>query len=903
MAVTNAIIKAGEKALTKGSEKAIEKATTKAITKATEQAVNKAITKSVTRGLTGAGVSSLAPKAGSTLDGILGRSSGLTLPEPKITIPTLAENAKALFPDENISTIGGMIQKFDGSNLDKIYKNKGLSKKSYDTLKEGAREAAGIMNPVEDMNALGITSKSGLPTLNRDQYYYDTLGSMRNADGSKSKYVSGADVPEYMQNHLSNNTNGKQNDSILRELFNDDTSDLNELYDRYEKLAQGANANEIYTPENIDMGVEIMGKEGKMAEQDFADRLFRGKKDINITKSSSGAKNIKVSRPKSTLGVEDAVAETPKTTNPDLANQIAELRSQIGSTGGSGAGMGNNGGGGMATELPGSEGFNVKLKTGDTTNIRVAPEAIGSTKQQRAIRKLDDMTAKSMNASAKQYRGLVGKSGSIDGHYKTVAERIRAEKIDQANVAQKAQSALSLREDIKQQGLQYAEANGVTLDLSGIDNTIGLSATQKRKMAELGLGLDEMLGGTGVVTPTQAEDIYKTLRDYAYNWSDSKDALTKMAGNACEKEAEAVRNMIDNTMDNINVDYKTSLLEEAAKNGEDPAYLRKLAGKKDFKFSDLRRDQSDWIAINDLAGNKIKSEPTLNVFGVDTGMPNPLSSGAEKIREKFYERQAYGGGGAGGNMGGGSVPPTGGSGAENNINFETIAGGRAGTLGNLLGKAKSAGLVGAGVLGGMMLGGGGGGGSTGGSSDFANMYNPNMGADAEPEIDPYQTLTIGGYSYDQLEAGYTAALMAGDSDAAKLIANMMGMLDDKVKRYQDAKENSSSSSGIAGKQRAALNVLSGLMQNYNAQGPVGGRFTQFMNALTGGGYNPAVSAYDSGASGSLGTIIKALGDTGALSEGDQRRALELLPKTTDNEQAAKMKYQQLIQILQGAGAQ
>lgn len=902
MAITNAIIKAGEKALTKGSEKAIEKATTKAITKATEKAVNKALTKSVTRGLTGAGVSSLAPKAGSTLDGILGRSSGLTLPETKVAPVSIAKEAEKLFPGENISTIGGMINKFEGSSLDKIYRNKGLSKESYDTLKSGAREIADINNPLEQMNEFGITAKSNLPTLNRQQYYEDTIGKLRNPDGSKNLYVSGKDVPDYMQNHLANDTT-MGNDTILREFFgdHDNAKDMNELYEMYEKIAQGPNANEIYTPENIDAGVQLMGEEGRKAEQDFAERLFRGKKDIPISSSSSGAKNVKVSRPTADMGVEEAVAETPRTTNPELANQIAELRAQIGSTGGSGAGMGNNGGGGTATQLPGSEGFNVKLKTGDTTNIRVAPEAVGSTRQQRAIRKLDDMTAKSMNASAKQYRGLVGKSGSIDGHYKTVAERIRAEKIDQANVGQKAQSALSLREDIKQQGLAYAEANGVTLDLSGIDNTIGLSATQKRKLAELGLGLDDMLGGNGIVTPTQAEDIYKTLRDYAYNWSDSKDALTKMAGNACEKEAEAVRNMIDNTMDNINVDYKTPLLENAATNGEDPAYLRKLAGKKDFKFSDLRKDQSDWIAINDLAGNKIKSEPTLNVFGVDTGMPNPLSSGAEKIKEKIYERQAYGGGGAGGNMGGGSVPPTGGSGAENNINFETIAGGRAGTLGNLLGKAKSAGLVGAGVLGGMMLGGGGGG-SNGGSTDFSAMsYSPDT--TAEPEIDPYQTLTIGGYTYDQLEAGYTAALMAGDSDAAKLIANMMGMLDDKVDRYNTAKKNSTDSSGIATKQKAALNVLSGLMQNYSAQGPIGGRFTGFMNALTGGGYNPAVAAYDSGAQGSLGTIIKALGDTGALSEGDQRRALELLPKTTDSEEAAKYKYQQLIQILQGAGAQ
>ena len=901
--ISGALMKLGGGALEKGSRKAIEKVANKAIEEVASKAANKALTKIATKGatkLTGAGVSSLAPKAGSTLDGILGRSSGLTLPEPKVTSKTLAQYGKELMGKE-YGSVGDAMDDM-GLSLSDLKEN--LSRKNYNIVKSGAKEAATINNPIEEMNVMGIRSKSQLPMLNRQQYYEDTLGKV-----GKGQAMSRADVPESMQRYLSDKV-PRQNDSTLRELFGEyakdgDTS-LSELYDRFQNIAEGPNGNLVYTPENIDRGIAMEGSKGDAITQDFADRAFGNKRDIPVSSSSSGAKNVKVSRPVADMGVDEAVAEAPITTNPELTNQIAELRAQIGSTGGSGAGMGNNGGGGTATDLPGSEGFNVKLKTGDTTNIRVAPEAMGSTKQQRAFRKLDDMTAKSMNASAKQYRGLVGKSGSIDGHYKTIAERMRAEKIDQANVAEKAQSALSLREDIKQQGLQYAEANGVTLDLSGIDNTIGLSATQKRKLAELGLGLDDMLGGNSIVTPTQAEDIYKTLRDYAYNWSDSKDALTKMAGNACEKEAEAVRNMIDNTMDNINVDYKTPLLENAATNGEDPAYLRKLAGKKDFKFSDLRKDQSDWITINDLAGNKVKEGPTVNVFGTDTGIPNPLTSGAEKIKEKIYERQAYGprgAGGAGGNMGGGSVPPTGGSGAENNINFETVAGGRAGTLRNLLGKAKSAGLVGAGVLGGMMLGGGGGGGSTGGSSDFANMYNPNMGAETEPEIDPYQTLTIGGYTYDQLENGYTAALMAGDSDAAKLIANMISMLDDKIDRYNTAKESSSSGSGIASKQRAALNVLSGLMDNYQAQGPIGGRFTQFMNALTGGGYNPAVSAYDSGASGSLGTIIKALGDTGALSEGDQKRALELLPKTTDSEEAAKYKYQQLIQILQGAGAQ
>ena len=199
----------------------------------------------------------------------------------------------------------------------------------------------------------------------------------------------------------------------------------------------------------------------------------------------------------------------------------------------------------------------------------------------------------------------------------------------------------------------------------------------------------------------------------------------------------------------------------------------------------------------------------------------------------------------------------------------------------------------------------GGGGSSSGGNNFADSTQyGGYTQETEPEVDPYQTMTIGGYTYDQLEAGYMNAMQAGDQKAATAIANMMDMLDDKVNRYYTAKKNKSSdSSGIAAKQKAAMNVLSGLMSNYQSQGPIGGRFTQFLNAITGGGYNPSVAAYDSGAAGSLGTIIKALGDTGALSEGDQKRALELLPKTTDSEEAAKYKYQQLMQILQGAGAQ
>lgn len=854
-----ALIKLGANAVAKTGASALPQVGTSALNNLVGDVASKAVANSVAQGLTGAGVSTLAKGAGSTLDGLLGRSSGIILPN--------AEKPAAV-------------------DLAKEFEKSVLAKTAEQELADRAERNSKLLFNMDDDNELSweIANdiKKGEPSYYKEDPLYEQLHDIATKQDIK---------PDDIYDKDNNLTDKGINYNALTPQERAD-------------IAKNANESDMlfsdYETPQLESETDIDPNQMRMIDQVSAPKETK----IEVTQPRTRKKNIdvvlgnkeaKIEAPVSTPGVEDVVAEPPKTSNPALADEIAELKARVSSAGGGMRGGGTT----TATTAPdygglGDSGFNVKLKNGETTNIRLENSATGSTKHQRAARKLDDMTAKSMNANAKQYRGLVGKSGSIDGHYKTVAERIRAEKIDQANVADKAQAALSLREDIKQEGLKYAEKSGVTMDLSNIDNTIGLSAAQRRKLAELGLGLDDMLGGSGAVTPTQAEEIYKTLRDYAYNWSDSKDAITKMAGNACEKEAEAVRKIIDNTMDSINVDYKTALIEGAANNGEDPTYLRKLAGKTDFKFSDLRKDQSDWIAMADLAGNKIKDEPTLNVFGMDTGAPNPFTAGAEKIKEKIYERQAYGGGAGNGGSGGGTTPPIDEAGAENHINF-TTAENKPSALGGLLGKAKNIGLVGAGLLGGMALGGGS---DSAGPTDYSALE---PSAKPETEQDPYSTLTIGGYNYQQLEDGYAMAMQAGDTKAAQMIGNMLNLLTDKIKRVE--KSNKANSSGTASKQKAALNVLSSLMKNYKAQGPIGGNITSILNTLTGGAYSPTTAAYDSGSRGALGTVIKALGDTGALSEGDQKRALELLPRTTDSEAAAKMKYQQLVQILRGAGAQ
>lgn len=920
--LSSGIEKGAKKALKKTTKDTVKDAISDAVSKSSSKAISKnlrneiadevtdAAIKKMPRNLTGAGVSSLEKNAGSTLDGIVGKSSGIRL--KNAAKPSLEDLT-------GYKSLGNALDDL-GMSVDDLGQgvNKGLSKRNLKTVRESTREAADMMRDAFEAQSGGL-SKSSLPKLNRQQYYEDTLGRLSNK-GGQMKYE---DIPDYMRGHLTTANRGAgegaiNNDEVLRGLFGDDV-DLSDAYARYEELASSdTDFNKIYTPENVDWGLSIQDKAKKNAiEQDFADRLA-GAREIPVEKITSGKKNVAVNRP--TEMVAEAVEEAaPAIENPALAEEIASLRDKIGAkepvaAGGMDGGSINT----APTDVAGSEGFNIKLKNGQPTTINVGAGPVGSSKQQRAFRKLDDMTAKSLNANAKQYKGLMEKSGSIGGHYKTVAERARKEAIDQANISQKAQTALALREDIKQQGLQYAERNGVTIDLTGIDNTIGMSATQKRKLAELGLGLDDMLGGSSVVSPTQAEEIYKTLRDYAYNWSDSKDALTKMAGNACEKEANAVRDAIDNAMDNINIDYKTSLLEQAAENGEDPAYLRAISGKGDFKFSDLRKDQSDWIKINDLAGNKIKAEPTINILGIDTGINNPFTAGGDKIKEKIYERQAYGAGGAGAGAGGGAgtpggagVPPTG---TEGPINFETV-GGQPSKLRSLLSRGKDAGLVGAGVLGGLMLGGNGGGQPTAGGQTLADVLQSNQMQQAQGQMgamggsgygnDPYAGMTVGGYTYNELADGYARALQAGDASAAESIAKLMGIIEDRATATLNRqKYESSLKSSTNNNSASAVNVLSNLYDLYNnikgGTGPIAGNITNALNAITGGGYNTEANTYWSVSRGALGKMIKGMGDTGALSEGDQKRALQMIPNITDTREAAEQKFMALYNILSSA---
>lgn len=233
---------------------------------------------------------SLGKNAGSTLDGILGPNNPRKLPN------AVAPDADSLIQKATGNTdVYDFVKNFADEGRDTLAALKEvLSPEDYDAVVRNAREYADIQNSAFD-GATNANSKSQLPQLNRQQYYEDTIGKLVSQGGE----MRAADVPDYMESHLSNPKDMKEkyvrggNDEILRELFNDDESSISDLYQRYEELAQAANQNEIFTPENISKGLNLDSElAGRV--RDAVLREYGLKQDVDVNAYPSLRKNVEV---------------------------------------------------------------------------------------------------------------------------------------------------------------------------------------------------------------------------------------------------------------------------------------------------------------------------------------------------------------------------------------------------------------------------------------------------------------------------------------------------------------------------------------------------------------------------------------------------------------------------------
>lgn len=185
-----------------------------------------------------------------------------------------------------------------------------------------------------------------------------------------------------------------------------------------------------------------------------------------------------------------------------------------------------------------------------------------------------------------------------------------------------------------------------------------------------------------------------------------------------------------------------------------------------------------------------------------------------------------------------------------------------------------------------------------GSAMTSSAETPNNNKTMKEMTQPQQELTVGGYSRDQLENAYVAALMDNNAKGAKALGTMIDMLDNKETRADKrAATNAGKKNKKGGDMETAMSQLNSMLGNYEAQGVAGGTLTNLLNSATGGAYNPKIAAYND-QSQSVGiSLLKALGESGALSESDMARAKALIPTNTDSQAKAQAKLKTLKAML------
>lgn len=477
------------------------------------------------------------------------------------------------------------------------------------------------------------------------------------------------------------------------------------------------------------------------------------------------------------------------------------------------------------------------------------------------------------------YNGVLGKTG--------MADRFKTLNVDLANVADKSAAGLNAYGKVMNNLYDYMDNAGVGVDLSGLQKTGSklFTKAQKNRLLQSGLDIDDVLKGT--VSANQANDLYKLSRELSlkYKKAGVNNAIDGAIGDQLKTFATQIRDKLDETASTVSKSFGLKQqLVDAANSIDDIEVARALSGMTDdaITASTVRSEMAPYMKMKDFIGLQAPKEKTLNVIGIDTGIANPLPKLSKAAKNTALKAkgalQTENGKNAAIALGAGGLGLLGGllAGGNNGSNQNM---GNMSTLGALTGDSD------------VVYGGNGMNTQVGGKNGSTATLRGNTGNSADTSY------TIGGYSYDDLENAYVSAIMAGDSGAADVIADMISMLDNKSKRLKDTK----SSSGTAQKQQAAMDVLNTLMGNFQAQGPINGTFTNILNSLTGGNYNYQAANYNEQSRGSLAMIIKALGDSGALAEGDVERAMGLIPQITDSEQKAYDKYQKLMSMLQSAG--
>lgn len=238
-----------------------------------------------------AGAESIPVRQGATqsqgkyIDSVVRRSDA-NLPEAKV--PNLEQRFTNQFdaPLKQLITSGEL---GEGADILSALKASGVQEPELAAIKAGARDYANEQNPFA---AYGINSRQDLPMLDRQEYYNDTIGKLKNRGGA----MSGADVPSYMQDRLRNEqarTGGStvDNEAIMREIFGDNMS-KEDMYKLYDNLAETTQTSP-YTSDNLGYALAIDPELNARVQQSMLDQ-FNPTRKIDVQGGPAIADNIPV---------------------------------------------------------------------------------------------------------------------------------------------------------------------------------------------------------------------------------------------------------------------------------------------------------------------------------------------------------------------------------------------------------------------------------------------------------------------------------------------------------------------------------------------------------------------------------------------------------------------------------
>ena len=196
----------------------------------------------------------LPDRSGSTLDGVLGPNNKLQLPNAqkptnpyaKMTDIELLNEISPSGTGRVYTNLADAIESGDflGNDPESIlaFLKEELPTERYNAIRSAIDDRVELDNMFSN-EAYGIR-KSDLPMLNRDEYYYDTIGRLGNKGNGNMR---AEDVPKSMYNRLRNSAGRNSlggsmtdNENIMREAFGDiaNGKDKYELYDMYQQIAE-----------------------------------------------------------------------------------------------------------------------------------------------------------------------------------------------------------------------------------------------------------------------------------------------------------------------------------------------------------------------------------------------------------------------------------------------------------------------------------------------------------------------------------------------------------------------------------------------------------------------------------------------------------------------------------------